>query len=247
MGASVRGTSHVRNETACQDAHRWTHLADGTLIAAVADGAGSARYGEIGATVASRTCVEAIVAARAIATAPWSDGVWRTTIIDSIKACTAAVQAEAHARRVTVRDLATTLLIVVATNDAVYAAQIGDGAVVVDLGNELLAVTGPKGGEYLNETTFIVSPDAMEQVQFQAWHGEAAHIGMFSDGLQMLALNMPAATPYPPFFAPLFGFISRLGDNEMEAKAQLTQFLGSPRITERTDDDLTLLLAARKR
>lgn len=31
--------------------------------------------------------------------------------------------------------------------------------------------------------------------------------------------------------------------NETEAKEQLVEFLRSPRIAERTDDDLTLLLA----
>ena len=41
-GASVPGVSHLRSGLPCQDAHAWRQEAGGVLIAAVADGAGSA-------------------------------------------------------------------------------------------------------------------------------------------------------------------------------------------------------------
>ena len=58
----------------------------------------------------------------------------------------------------------------------------------------------------------------------------------------MLALKMPGAAPHAPFFAPLFRFVEDVSD-ETEAKAQLEAFLRSPGIQQRTDDDLTLVLA----
>jgi len=60
--------------------------------------------------------------------------------------------------------------------------------------------------------------------------------------LQMLALKIPEGTPHGPFFAPLFRFSGTVKEDS-DAKEQLESFLRSPRVSERTDDDLTLLLA----
>lgn len=102
----------------------------------------------------------------------------------------------------------------------------------------------PQNGEYLNETTFLISPDALNTVQINVWHGAPGYVAAFSDGLQMLALKMPEGTPHPPFFAPLFQFVARMTD-AAAAQEQLTAFLHSPRLRERVDDDVTLLIAAR--
>ena len=46
-----------------------------------------------------------------------------------------------------------------------------------------------------------------------------------------------------PVFAPLFKLIAEAKDLDV-AHQELTGFLRSPRVCDRTDDDLTLLLAA---
>jgi len=143
------------------------------------------------------------------------------------------------------RALATTLILLVATPVLVAAAQVGDGAVVVgDGGSDLIALTTPQSGEYLNETTFLTAPDALDTAQINVWHGVPGYVAAFSDGLQMLALQMPAGTPHAPFFVPLFQFVARLTD-AAAAQEQLTAFLRSPRLRTRVDDDVTLLIAAR--
>ena len=109
--------------------------------------------------------------------------------------------------------------------------------------DQLIALTVPQSGEYINETTFLISPDALDKTQVTVWRGTPAQVAVFSDGLQMLALKLPEGTPHAPFFAPLFRFVAQMTD-EVEAQEQLKAFLHSPRITERADDDLTLLLAA---
>ena len=69
-------------------------------------------------------------------------------------------------------------------------------------------------------------------------------LALFSDGLQMLALKMPQGTPHPTFFSPLLGLLATtpLG----QATKHLQGFLQSPRVAEKAEDDLTLLLAIRK-
>ena len=59
----------------------------------------------------------------------------------------------------------------------------------------------------------------------------------------MLALQMPQGTAHTPFFAPLFKFIAEAKDLDL-AHQELEGFLRSPRVSDRTDDDLTLLLAS---
>ena len=65
----------------------------------------------------------------------------------------------------------------------------------------------------------------------------------FSDGLQLLCLKWPECVPHEGFFSPLFNFIRRMSD-EVQAGQELVSFLGSERIKELTDDDLTLVLAS---
>jgi hypothetical protein len=60
----------------------------------------------------------------------------------------------------------------------------------------------------------------------------------------MLALRMPGAEPHPAFFNPLFRMMLD-ADDEEEAELHLRSFLESDRIRERSDDDLTLVLATR--
>ena len=59
----------------------------------------------------------------------------------------------------------------------------------------------------------------------------------------MLAMDMVAVKPYSPFFTPLFDFVSQVEDPTTGNK-QLANVPCSERIRQRTDDDLTLILAA---
>jgi Protein phosphatase 2C len=215
VSASMRGTSHEKSGKPCQDAHSWEQLLGNVLVAAVADGAGSSAHSEVGSEIATRIAVSE-VAARLVDNFALEPEAWQifwTDVVNLIRP------------------------------EFVSVAQIGDGAIVIrDRQGKLVGLTTPPIGEYANETVFVTSPNALDNIQIQLWHGEPAQIAMFSDGLQMLALQMPAGIPHQPFFTPLFNFIAEDGD-EQEAKEQLLHFLGSPRITERADDDLTLLLA----
>lgn len=141
-------------------------------------------------------------------------------------------------------DLATTLMVAVAGPGVTGAAQIGDGAVVVGTSaGELLSLTTPTNGEFINETVFLTSPGARRRFQVNVLPFAASHLAAFTDGIEMLALKMPAAKPHPRFFAPLFRYLS--GVSEEEAQRGIEQLLSSPRVSERTDDDVTLVLASR--
>jgi hypothetical protein len=172
------------------------------------------------------------------------DGPWEDALRGALEAARSMVEAEAERREVRPRDLATTLIVAVASGERIAVAQIGDGcAVVRDAAGNISALTTPPQGEYVNETKFLVSPGALETAQAADWRGEAAEMALLTDGLQMLALAMPETTPFAPFFTPMFEFV-RNADDADAASAELAVFLESPRVSARTDDDVTLLLAA---
>jgi serine/threonine protein phosphatase PrpC len=241
---SVCGTSHQKREQPCQDAHYWSIVHNDVLVAAVADGAGSAALGKVGATLAVCSAATTVSARYHSADWPDTDEDWHQCLVEAVHAAQTAIAAEARARQVTVREFAATLILVVAMPELVAVIQIGDGAVVVgDAEEKLITLTIPQTGEYANETTFLVSPNALDTAQFRVWHGLPRHVVAFSDGLQRLALNMPDGNPYAPFFLPLFRFMEAVTETT-EAQAQVEALLSSRRLRERTDDDITLLLGS---
>ncbi|AFY31956.1 PP2C family serine/threonine-protein phosphatase [Calothrix sp. PCC 7507] len=244
LAASVCGTSHLKNKQLCQDAHHWQILSDDILVAAAADGAGSASQGKVGAMVAVETAIANISIKEVTRDALADDATVQSLLTEAVLAARKAVEDEAVACNKQPQDLATTLIVMVATPEFVAVAQIGDGlAVAKDSTGNLLALTMPDNGEYINETTFLTSPGALETAQMRLWREAIVNVGVLTDGLQMLALNMVVSEPHKPFFFPLFDFVAKTEDKTV-AKEHLVRFLRSDRITQRTDDDLTLIIAA---
>jgi serine/threonine protein phosphatase PrpC len=244
VAASVCGTSHVKNQQLCQDAHHWQILPNNVLVIAAADGAGSASLGKVGAMIAVETAIEYLSGQEFNSHRVGDDGLLGELLRDALSAAKKAVEDEAEACHHQPHHLATTLIIAIATPKVTAVAQIGDGlAVAKNITGQLIALTLPNSGEYINETTFLTSPEALETAQIKVWRDHIVNVSVLTDGLQMLAVNMIMGEPHKPFFFPLFDFVAQAEDKTI-AKEQLVKFLCSERITQRTDDDLTLVLAA---
>jgi hypothetical protein len=155
-----------------------------------------------------------------------------------------ALTAEAQARGVVARDLACTLLVAVIGRAAAAFLQIGDGAMVILEGEEYRPVFWPQTGEYQNTTFFISDPKFEQNVQHVIRQQEVTELALFSDGLQMLALNYGAKAVHQGFFVPMFASLRRAEDAQ-ELLVPLKQFLDSQAVNNRTDDDKTLVLATR--
>ena len=213
-------------------------------MAAAADGAGSASMGKVGAMVAVETAIENISIKEIIRRTLADDDVVRSLLMEALVAAKKAVEEEAVACEKQLQDLASTLIITIATPEMVAVGQVGDGlAVARDSTGNLIALTMPDSGEYINETIFLTSVGCLDTAQLRVWRQAIVNVGVLTDGLQMLDLNMAVGAPHQPFFFPLFDFVANSEDKTV-AKDQLVRFLRSERITQRTDDDLTLIIAA---
>lgn len=208
----------------------------------MADGAGSAAFSDVGSRIVCQAGLKALEDAALNVKEP-SEEEWKKSFSEAAEKARQAVVDHAAQEKHPVNGYASTLIMVVATATGAGAFQIGDGAVVL-LGQDeqMSCLTTPVESEYLNETVFLTRENSVQNGQFKLMKLPLKAVAVLTDGLQMLALKMPAATPHAPFFQPLFRFAAAEPDQEVRNE-KLQTLLRSPRITQRADDDLTLLLA----
>lgn len=244
--ASVAGTSHLGAGQTCQDAYcvrlLATHGGENVLGIFVADGAGSARFGGDGASVAVRT-----------AAGFWADVLGKPdSTIDavsmgrSVLAIRDQLDSLAKERNAPVQECACTFLCVLASPTEVVTIQLGDGAMVLDLGNGYSVATRPMSGEYANTTYFITESEDRIAAGEVIWHGTPARrISVFTDGLQRLALDGTLANSNPRFFDRRFATLEAASHDQMDQlEPALAAFLSCDAINRHTDDDKTLVLAS---
>lgn len=245
IGAAVQGVSHARNGLPCQDAQGYRRLPDGTLLVALADGAGSATRSDEGARCAVETALK--VLAGELEGEALQDRLDQIGLL--LGAFTLARQAVlelAEDTDETARSFATTLSLVVLKEGLLAVGQLGDGVVVARQPDGELFVASPQQrGEYANETYFLTQEDALEKVDVQVFEQDIEALAVMSDGLARLALRLPSQEPHAPFFGPLFAFLTSI-EAEEEGEVKLRDFLSSERICARTDDDKALVLAVRE-
>ena len=242
--ASVTGTAHRGG--ICQDHSEGRVLNTSTgpvLIAAVADGAGSASHSDQGA----RAAVAAfLAAAEAELAATPGDAITEEQVRSWVEAARHQVEFLAEEEGVPLKRFACTFLAAIVGPTSVWSVQIGDGLIVFDgLEPEGYAFAfWPDSGEYVNTTRFLTDDDYKTRCRSDRLSRPINHLALLTDGLQMLALNYASALIYTHFFAPMFAVVAASND-PLTLQANLRSFLDSPRFDERTDDDKTLLLASR--
>lgn len=246
MRASVRGTSHVRVGTRLQDASRCfekvSEEGDQSLIAIVCDGAGSAAFGGQGASIACRTL--ATLATNALdekAALPDDELIW--SWIDTVRD---RVHTAAARRDLKARDFAATLVMMIATPSHVLTAHVGDGAIVArerDTGLWAL-LSAPSHGEYAS-TTFFLTDDPQPALRISRADNRFDALVAFSDGIEGFALDAATGAPAAIFFDPILRPLASSSGvgRDRRLSDQLAEFLASDRVTERTDDDKTLIVA----
>ena len=231
VSVSEIGAGHLRDDIPCQDSSGYFVDSD-TLVACVADGAGSVCHSDRG----SRMAVDAFISTS-------------RNMLDHGKPPVEIACAAFDKSRNAVLDLsegnprpyATTLIGLIVVEDDWAAIQIGDGAILMD---RQLTIVSSHSGEYANETRFITDPDVEPDTANGV--GSIARVSIITDGLEGIALESVESgdrRPYGGFFDPLYRWLE---DADVEdADDVLRGFLSSERVRARTQDDVTLLLAMR--
>ncbi len=249
IGACSIGTSHLKSGTGCDDAGACvvTDTRNGSaLIAVVSDGAGSASLSRIGSHIVVRGfCRSALRFARMGGQPRDLDkevaGEWLDDLRDRIEQ---ASLRENSPRR----SFAATLVGCMIQKDGIGIVHVGDGACVIRLRGESdwRVPSWPVQGEYASTTNFVTD-DPEPRTSVIHVSGDVTEVALFSDGLERLALDFATRTAFTPFFTSMF---KTLPDAESGRHRQLSRdlraFLDGPSITQRTDDDKTLIMARRR-
>jgi hypothetical protein len=213
-----------------------------TLVACVADGAGSAKHSELGSSIVCNSMIEN--ATKFFETNGGFDNLEFPSVIEWCEDARTRILDAATLHDCRTREFATTLCVAIMGPAMSFFAQIGDGAII--LGNDTLygVVFWPQSGEYANSTNFLTSDEYEKQLEFLATPSKYSNVALMTDGIERIALRFDIQTPHTPFFEPLFRALRSTADVD-SLNEGLRGFLSSSSVQLRSDDDKTLVLATR--
>lgn len=248
IGQSVIGTSHVLTDKTCEDASSFkiVQLEDkqAALLAFVSDGAGSAAF-------AAKAAEESVLKSIELASEFIRSG---STFKDAnlralVEQVYDHIESLANEEQVPKNEFSCTLLgFILLPKKSIYF-QIGDGAIITgDEDGFFTPVWWPHNGEYQNTTTFLIDDPSLANLKIKITDTPVKEAALFTDGLQMLALNNETESVHQPFFEALFPLVRKATTDEHLSilNKRLIDYLSGNSINARTDDDKTLLLASRK-
>ena len=239
VAASVTGTYHRAKNLPCQDFH--AHACRGNkLVAVVSDGAGSAKYGKIGAKTVCSTLCDILISC------PMDD--IRQKIIDALEIARQKLTYHRFNKTKSENGLVDFAATVVG---AVYAGgrgiffHIGDGAAVA-LGDtaQSTVVSRPENGLFSCETYFFNMDDWKDSLRFTSFE-KAQSLMLMTDGVTGFAFTKDYDCLENRFIEPINRFL-RAEPNRRKAVRALNNTLDTPRACQLNPDDKTLLWAGLK-
>ena len=249
--ASRTGSKNRRRNTDCQDHCCWAavpNISADTLVAAVADGMGSAPSSALGSRIAVNAAVRQAVALLHQQDQPTPPERMETILDTAVISARREIENTAADLNVAASSMATTLLLAVHSNGIMATAQVGDGACVVSVQDDVFTTFArPERGEYANETHSLTSRRALQRCQIEIASSEqpVRSIALMTDGMMELTIAQRDHRPHQPFFTSLTQWLSRYPDRP-HPNTELAKLLESDQIQQKTDDDTTLLLAVRR-
>lgn len=245
--ASCTGSSHIKHRERRQDAIL-CGVVNGNrdiFFSVISDGAGSAIYGGHGAALTVR-----LFSSRFKAHAEHKNELPdRDTLVDWLDELRDLIATSAARRNRSFSEFACTLIF--AASDGLKSCffKIGDGASCYRSCSDSSwkVPIWPSHGEFAS-TTFFVTDHKQPFSEYVSVDQSIDAVISFTDGLEMLALDMANANAFEPFFQGMIkpfeeskssGFQNNLTD-------LLIKFLQSERVCSRTDDDKTISIALLK-
>lgn len=246
IGCSVAGTHHIAAEKPCEDALNWrlcNYKGGDALICAVSDGAGSAAN----AAMASAYTVQQVIALLESHLAS-SGAINEAGIYEVAEEVQQGIMQMAEEAGTNISDFYSTLAGAIVTDSQAAFFQVGDGAIAIENGTgQLRPVWLPEFGEFYNVTDFIGAEDGVARMKVAVLETNINELAIFTDGIQLLAINFEQQSIHQPFFTGFFHHLRQATTQEQLGylQTQLKHYLSSEAINNRTDDDKTLFLATR--
>lgn len=171
-GTFVTGLSHERQNIGCHDRFSFKCKNLVTSIS-LADGAGSVKYPDIGAEIASEQVNKTL--------SKNFDLLFKSSAEEARHKITHAIRTvlgiHAKKKNCSLSDFSTTLIFASVKGDKFIAGHIGDGILAYLEDDEIILLSPPDNGEFVNETYFVTSKTY--KARFRIFKGEIKNIKGF--------------------------------------------------------------------
>lgn len=234
-GASIIGSSHVKNDTPCQD-YIYSLTRGDVLCIALADGAGSYKYSDMGAEISCKAITEYLTSD--------FDRFFSLPAIDMkrffIHGIRTRLGRKASVLETTKTELSSTLLFVAIKSDQFLIGHLGDGVICGEVMGELVLLSAPDNGEFANTTYFVTSRNYEEH--FRIYRGNVSGFSSFflmSDGAAE-ALFHKKEHKFSSALKTFASWLDEHSSNEVDAaiKSNMETFF-----PKHTTDDCSVIIA----
>lgn len=235
LATSIKGTLHLQQNIPCQDYFQYQQ--DGkNFVAVVSDGAGSSKYGRIGAKVVCETLTSLLKnidfneAKKAI---PQAIGIARSKLIRH--------RLNKTKDEKSLVDFAATLVGVIYHKNKGLFFHIGDGAALAfhDDKYQKFTASRPENGHFSCETYFYTMDDWKDCLRFTSFEN-ANTIFLMSDGLTNFSFSRDYTTIENSFLQPIADYLTK-ENNKTKALRALSNTLNTPQASKLNSDDKTLV------
>ncbi|MCM1323560.1 MAG: protein phosphatase 2C domain-containing protein [Acetobacter sp.] len=238
IATKITGRLHTAKKMPCQDFYQYA-CSGNKLVAVVSDGAGSAKYGKIGAKIVCETLVNVLI---------------NTPLKDVEQAVRRAIE-KARERLVIHRlnksksekeilNFSATVVGVAYHKNRGIFFHIGDGAGIALHGEDKAAgytLSRPANGNFSCETYFYTMDNWAESLRFTKIE-KAAALFLMTDGVTNFALTEDMRQLKNGFIEPIYRYL-KTEPNKIKALQALNNTLNTGRACKLNSDDKTFLWA----
>lgn len=214
-GFSVVGKSHIKKGSCCQDYHCIKRLKNGWIIAAVADGVGSAKNSHIGSKIAAETVVEFCDECM-----PWDYNIIsiKSMLRTAYNYAFKMILKESEKSGEPIESFDTTLSMVIYDGQRIIYGHSGDGAIFgLTIFGDFVEITRPQ--KSVNGVSVIPLRAGYTQWVINTYEEDLAAVLLMTDGMletlchyllrdQERKINR-AYVPLASYFADPYGFNER--------------------------------------
>lgn len=209
-GFSVIGKSHIAKGTCCQDSHMIKALENGWIIAAVADGVGSAKNSQVGSSIAAKTVVEFCAEYM-----PWDYSVIgiKSMLRTAYNYAFKQIIKESEKTGEPIESYDTTLTTVIYDGQRIIYGHSGDGAIIgLTIYGDYVQITKPQKGVDMISVLPLRSGYTVWSID--SYEEELAAVMLMTDGMLDYALcpyllklsnKSEVYTPIASYFADPYG------------------------------------------
>jgi len=248
-GFSLAGSSHVAANTGCQDSHYAVSVTGSNsnmIVAAVADGMGSARYrcSADGSKIATKAAVDFI--ARLYSPRASTQSL-ELLMVSAFRFALAALKKRALSEEMLLEDYSTTLTAVILSNEQLVYGHLGDGGIVgLDQTGTFHRITEQQKGEFCNQTNTINT--GIDELVTGSLNTRLCSVLLMTDGVYEYICDSLMTNYDPPLRA---AFLRSFMDNSVlglhsqplaqEMVEQMEAYFFNGDGSQITTDDITML------